>query len=243
MGSAVIQTAGQYRYYQERKEDVTKRYYERIKLFKLNRNDTAKKPQVKTTIYCSICKETVKDAKKHIEGIKHSTATIRDKDVYKAIDSIFAALMHPQDASEKVLLVEPTLSTGDTEVEFPKKNCGGGTAKKQAVIEEQKISNNSKVNAPRKKKKEVGDNKKRKLSDLKEETIEEMKEKPKPAGKRVKNRAAEEEEVKMVEIPRMAAGEEEKKPKRRAKKKCSVSNGTLEKYGIFVSGGVGCNNK
>jgi len=39
MGSAVIQTVGQYKYYQDRKEEVNRKYLERMKLQKLHQNE------------------------------------------------------------------------------------------------------------------------------------------------------------------------------------------------------------
>ena len=39
LGSAVIQTAEQYRYFQARRDEVTRKYYERLKLFATNKNE------------------------------------------------------------------------------------------------------------------------------------------------------------------------------------------------------------
>ena len=225
MGSAVIQTAGQYRYYQERREDVTKRYYDRIKLFRQNRNELAKKPQqAKSALYCSICKENYKIAKKHIDGLKHSTAVVRDKEVYKSIDSVFNCLAAPKEGCEKVLL-EPTIgtiSTVETDVELPKRGAEEGKLKTE-VPRKKREPEESKCTVVNK----------RNFNDLITETAAIDLGDQKQINKRTKNIPEDIEKTILIE----KIAQDEKKPKARCvrKKKESVSNSTLEKYGIFLS--------
>lgn len=134
---------------------------------------------------------------KHLDGVTHSMATIKNKKIYHEIDDAFAMLKENSENST----LEGTVSTAETDNE----------ACKLAVFKENKM--------PRKK------GNKRKFKEIKE-TYDEIKQ---PNEKRLKKS--------QEDITKTIAISNEKKPrhKGRPKKTSSVSNSTLEKYGIFIA--------